>query len=106
MLAFLIQLSPPKFLKGRTLCVCGQIIGCRSLCKGLDQGWVGYFIDNAKGDANLVSECAPSVFFESQASISKVHRGVWELQQINPLITLPSGKRIRWAQQFLQVSPI
>jgi hypothetical protein len=26
-----------------------KVIGCRSLCKAVDQGWIGYFIDNVEG---------------------------------------------------------
>lgn len=81
-----------------------SVIGCRSLCKALDQGWIGacrlctrgppilnhrsihaksqhddmyrtgYYIDNVEGDRNLV----------------------------DPMVTRPTGQKIRWSQQFLQ----
>lgn len=26
-----------------------QVVGCRSLCKALDQGWMAYYIANVQG---------------------------------------------------------
>lgn len=52
-----------------------QVVGCRSLCKSMDQGWIGHYIDNVKGEADLV----------------------------DPILTRPAGQgKIRWSQQFLQ----
>jgi hypothetical protein len=52
-----------------------QVAGCRSICKALDQGWVGFYIDYVEGNRDVV----------------------------DPMLTLPGGKKIRWSQQFLQV---
>jgi hypothetical protein len=27
-----------------------QVIGCRALCKALDQGWIGHFVDTVRGE--------------------------------------------------------
>ena len=49
-----------------------KVIGCRSVCKALDQGWIGYYIDHVKGDLDIV----------------------------DPIVSLPSGDKIRWSEQF------
>jgi hypothetical protein len=52
-----------------------KVTGCRSICKALDQGWIGFYIDTVQGDKSAV----------------------------DPTISLPSGTTMRWSQQFLQV---
>lgn len=55
-----------------------SVVGCRSLCKAFDQGWIAFYIDNVQGDRDLV----------------------------DPMVTRPTargtGQRLRWSQQFLQ----
>lgn len=50
-----------------------SVIGCRSLCKALDQGWIGYYINNVEGNRDLV----------------------------DPLLVRPNGQKVRWSAQFL-----
>jgi len=52
------------------------VVGCRSICKSLDQGWIGYYIDEvlSKNSGN----------------------------ELDPILDLPSGNTMRWSQQFLQ----
>lgn len=49
-----------------------SVIGCRSLCKAVDQGWIGYYIDNVKGPPSIT----------------------------NPIVTLPSKTSVQWSRQF------
>ena len=32
-----------------------KVIGCRSLCKAVDQGWIGYYIDNVQGPPSITN---------------------------------------------------
>lgn len=45
--------------------------GCRSICKALDEGWIGHYIDTVKGNQNVV----------------------------DPFVTLLDGTRLRWSEQ-------
>jgi hypothetical protein len=56
------------------------VIGCRSICKSLDQGWIGYYIDEV---------------------ISR-HSSEDDVSKLDPMINLPSGTTMRWSKQFLQ----
>jgi hypothetical protein len=61
-----------------------SIIGCRSLCKALDQGWIGFYINNV----------TKAEIYQSD----KVKNAL-----VDPILTRPgTGEKVKWSQQFLQ----
>ncbi|KAM3574150.1 hypothetical protein VYU27_003869 [Nannochloropsis oceanica] len=71
------QVTSPCFQTPLNATCRAAVIGCRSLCKALDQGWLGYYINNVEGPRDLV----------------------------DPLLTRPTGETIRWSAQFIPQPP-
>lgn len=54
-----------------------KFAGCNSICKAFDEGWIGFYIDNAVAHP-------------------------LRRDKLDPYVTLFDGTRIRWSEQFLQ----
>lgn len=102
-----------------------QVVGCRSLCKALDQGWLAYYIAQVKGQCcNTTSILVVVIIINSskrwsqpqaqqqgeddaEAEMTRLYMMVGLVVAgarsiVDPILVRPDGQRIRWSDQFLQ----
>ena len=81
-----------------------SVIGCRSLCKALDQGWIGasclsIFQTSAPSSKPDHDPCIDAIYNSTGYYIDNVEG---DRNLVDPMMTRPTGEKIRWSQQFLQ----
>ncbi len=96
--------TSPCFKTPLTAACRQSVIGCRSLCKSLDQGWIGTWVDGRMVHRNQQTpldprrQCYPTLGFY----IDNVQG---DKNLVDPIVTRPTGQKLRWSQQFLQSRP-